>query len=251
MAASSPAESGTMTGGGVCARQAAQAIRSSESRLRWKAICSILVSRFRSSPTYTGEPLADGVPFGPGSERSRDRGTHWVGSARLPNSGKHSGPTPSGRRTPAVEDFAEVVQADRLGEMIVHAGLQAGFAVGGKGVGGEGDHGGVARAVFAAAQFAGGGVAVHPRHLAIHQDQHVVETLQCRQGFLAVGHDVGVEAATLHLETGDALVDRVVFGDENAAAAGAGALLVEPDARRPFGSGRGGAGRLLQDPLQT
>src|ERR1019366_3175156 len=69
---------------------------------------------------------------------------------RVP-SGRGSVPgfSPSGRRTPAVEDFAEVVQADRLGEMIVHAGLQAGFAVGGKGVGGEGDHGGVARAVFA------------------------------------------------------------------------------------------------------
>jgi hypothetical protein len=40
----------------------------------------------------------------------------------------------SGRRTIAVEDFAEVAEVDGFGQMIVHAGLQAGFAVGGKGV---------------------------------------------------------------------------------------------------------------------
>jgi hypothetical protein len=51
----------------------------------------------------------------------------------------------SGRRTIAVEDFAEVAEVDGFGQMIVHAGLQAGFAVGGKGVGGEGDDRCVAR----------------------------------------------------------------------------------------------------------
>src|ERR1017187_4060165 len=43
MLASSATESGTVTGGGVSARQAAQTIGSSERRFRWQAIRSILV----------------------------------------------------------------------------------------------------------------------------------------------------------------------------------------------------------------
>src|ERR1019366_1057574 len=43
MLASSATESGTVTGGGVCARQAAQTIGSSERRFRWQTIRSILV----------------------------------------------------------------------------------------------------------------------------------------------------------------------------------------------------------------
>src|ERR1035441_9379306 len=138
MLASSAMSSGTVTGGGVCPGQAAQASRSSERRFRWKAIRSILVPEVSI--------------WGP--------------------------PSLSGCRAIAVEDCAEVLQADRFGQMVVHAGPQAGFAVGGKGVGGEGNHRGVARAVFAAAQFAGGFVPVHARHLAIHEDQRVGEALQ-------------------------------------------------------------------------
>src|ERR1035441_6625473 len=140
MLASSAMSSGTVTGGGVCPGQAAQASRSSERRFRWKAIRSILVPAVSI--------------WGP--------------------------PSLSGCRAIAVEDCAEVLQADRFGQMVVHAGPQAGFAGGGKGVGwGAGAvAGGGGGAVFAAAQFAGGFVPVHARHLAIHEDQRVGEALQ-------------------------------------------------------------------------
>src|ERR1035438_3586725 len=117
----------------------------------------------------------------------------------IPNSVTHPWRNLSGRRTIAVEDFAEVAEVDGFGQMIVRAGLQAGFAVGGKGVAVRAMTGCVARAVFAAAQFAGSLVPVHARHLAILQDQRVVETLQGREGFLAVGHDISIEAATLQV----------------------------------------------------
>src|ERR1039457_6897904 len=67
--------------------------------------------------------------------------------------------------------------------MIVHAGLQAGCGVGGKGVGGEGDDRCVARAVFAAGVSAGGraaGAAMGATPTREH----------CRRGSVCVPHKV-------------------------------------------------------------
>jgi hypothetical protein len=58
---------------------------------------------------------------------------------------------------------------------------------------------GVWRGRFRGGAVRGSLVPVHARHLAIHQDQRVVETLQGRAGFLAVGHDISIEAAMLQV----------------------------------------------------
>ena len=81
-----------------------------------------------------------------------------------------------GHRRPAGQSQQhghQVVQVEGLADVIVHADCQARFAVGGHGVGGHGDDGqGELPQILADA--GGGGVAVHHRHLQVHQ--HDVES---------------------------------------------------------------------------
>ncbi len=75
-------------------------------------------------------------------------------------------------RYPFQQCVVQLVLIDRFGQVVVHAGLQAGFAVAGAGVGGHGHDGQVGVAGLFA-DFTGGSQTVHFRHLYIHQDQVV------------------------------------------------------------------------------
>ena len=85
-------------------------------------------------------------------------------------------------------NFAEL---DGLGEVVVHAGGEAAFAVAVKSVGGEGDDGGMG---VGAANGGGGFEAVHAGHLTVHEDKVVGEGEGHGDGLEAVGGDIDVAA---------------------------------------------------------
>jgi hypothetical protein len=138
---------------------------------------------------------------------------------------------------PALQGGLELGGGVGLGEVVVHAGGEALVAVALHGVGGQGDHRQVVAALaLPGAQQRGGLVAVHHRHLAVHQDG--VEGLRGRQreGFLAVLGDGHREAQLLQHRAGELLVDRVVLGQQHMAveqAAGAGLAVGAAGARPP------------------
>ena len=115
------------------------------------------------------------------------------------------------------QDVAQLRQREGLGEIVVHAGREAGFAVAGQRIGGERHH---ARGFeflrdLALAQLARGDEAVHDRHLAIHE--HHVELLLLerieRLDAVAGMHGIATQALQ-HLERQRA-VDHVVFHQQH------------------------------------
>jgi hypothetical protein len=136
---------------------------------------------------------------------------------------------------PALQGGLELGGGVGLGEVVVHAGGEALVAVALHGVGGQGDHRQVVAALaLPGAQQRGGLVAVHHRHLAVHQDG--VEGLRGRQreGFLAVLGDGHREAQLLQHRAGELLVDRVVLGQQHVAVEqAAGGLAVGAAGARP------------------
>ena len=103
-----------------------------------------------------------------------------------------------GRLEPGGEDPFELSEVEGFGEVVVHAGGEAAFAVAVKSVGGEGDDGGMgARAADGGGSFE----AVHAGHLAVHKDKVVGEGEGHGDGFEAVGGDIDL-AANLAEEMG-------------------------------------------------
>jgi len=105
--------------------------------------------------------------------------------------------------------------------VVVHAGGEAALAGVEDGVGGEGDDVGLGAGVFLA-DAAGGFEAVHFGHVAIHEDDVEGGLLEGFEGFEAVGDAVGFVPEFLEEKGGDALVDGVVFDDEDAVGVGVG-----------------------------
>ena len=98
--------------------------------------------------------------------------------------------------------------------MIVHAGCGALLLVAGHGMRGHGDDGQVLEPRIPA-DDPRGGVAVHHRHLDIHQHGIVAIGLHRIQGFLPVagqGHDHARTGKDFHR---DLLVELVVFNEQN------------------------------------
>jgi len=104
---------------------------------------------------------------------------------------------------------------ERFGEVVIHAGGEAAFAIAEEGVGGEGDDG---RAGRAGADGGRRGEAVHLRHLAVHEDEVVGVVGGEGDGFETVRGEVDLAAQFLEEQEGERLVDGIVFGDQNAMA---------------------------------
>ena len=69
---------------------------------------------------------------------------------------------------------------DRFGEVIVHAGVEAALAVFGGDARGQGDDGGLGL-TLTCANGAGGFVSVHLGHVAVHEDDVVVRSVEFLQ----------------------------------------------------------------------
>ena len=117
-------------------------------------------------------------------------------------------------RDPAPQDVGEVGVAHRLGDVVVHAGVEASLAVAVHRMGGHRDHRRAA-ALLAAAQLAGRLVAVHVGHLAVHQDRVVAPRGERLERLAPVADDVDAAAAALERASGDDLVDGAVLGDQH------------------------------------
>ncbi len=122
-------------------------------------------------------------------------------------------------RDPAADDGGQLLLGEGLGQVIVHARRQAGFAVALQRVGGNRDHGQAALAAhlaLVAPDLAGGRKAVHHRHLAIHQHRIPAAFVHGAQRFLAVFRAACFEAQAFQHRAGDFDVDRVVLGQQHA-----------------------------------
>ena len=108
----------------------------------------------------------------------------------------------------------QVLRFDGLGHVVVHAGCQAGLAVRRHGVGGHGHN----RQIPVLRQFAylaGGGHAVHHRHLHVHQHHVVIGRLHLVQRHLAVFGQVHQKSGIAQQLNGHFLVELVVFHQQN------------------------------------
>ena len=105
---------------------------------------------------------------------------------------------------------------ERFGDVVAHAGCYHFFAVAGHGVGRHGDDGHLRQGQILS-DFAGGGVAVHDRHLAVHQ--HPVKSTVPRQDvqrlLAMVGHHHR-DAGLLQQLQRELLVHVVVFHQQHA-----------------------------------
>src|SRR5581483_5891654 len=115
----------------------------------------------------------------------------------------------------APDGVANFVELDRLGDVIVHAGVETEFAVALEGVGGDGDDLGLAFGRKAAANGAGGLEAVHLRHLHVHEHELVVAGGKDIEGLDAVGDGVGTVTEAFKEAKRDFLVHGVVLNDED------------------------------------
>ncbi|MNU89793.1 hypothetical protein D3C71_796430 [compost metagenome] len=123
-----------------------------------------------------------------------------------------------GRRAPAGQQGQQGGTRVRFGQVVVHARVQAQFAVAEDGVGRQGNDGRAAAALLAfhAAQAPGRFKTIHFRHLAIHQDHVERGALPQGQRARPVVGRRGFVAAIFQHGQGDFLVDRVVFHQQHA-----------------------------------
>ena len=108
---------------------------------------------------------------------------------------------------------ANCADLHRLGEKVVHSLANASVTVTRHRIGREGDDGneGIAPLANPARSF----VAVHHRHLAVHQDQIVSALLQRFEGFGAIGNRVGLVPEFPQLRQGYELVGRIILGEQD------------------------------------
>ena len=160
---------------------------------------------------------------------------------------------------PARKDLLELVDPERLAEVIVHASRQAQLAVAFEGVGGEGHDRRPPAAVRAAALlFAdrpGRLVPVHLGHLAVHEDQVEVRRAPRRHGLAAVPRDLDPQAEDRENAGDHLLVHAVVLGQQDpcveaAVRLGGRRRRVRPPAPPPAGRGasRGPGGGAPREP---
>ena len=132
------------------------------------------------------------------------------------------------------EDLLQIGHAHRFADIVVHARGQTLVAVSLHRVGGEGHNPDPARAAggFELAEAASGGVAVHFRHLAIHQHDIVMDAVDGFERLKPVGRDVGRETEFLQLLQGHFLIDDVVLGQQDLEVTAQGDRLVLAGFRR-------------------
>ena len=118
------------------------------------------------------------------------------------------------RRPPALDRVAQRLAGHRLGQVVVHAGVEARLAHGVHGVRGhrQDRH---APAVLARADRTGRLVAVHDRHVAVHEDDREGLGGRGRDGLLAVLGDLDAVAALAQHLGGHHAVDGVVVDDQH------------------------------------
>ncbi len=119
------------------------------------------------------------------------------------------------------ESGLEVGEFDGFTDIVIHAGLDAGFAVAVEGIGGHGDDAdagaaGGSEVSFQLADAPGGLVTVEFGHLAVHEDSVIGEAAEGFDGFEAIGDGVGGAAEFSQLAQGDFLVYGVILGEEDA-----------------------------------
>ena len=116
-------------------------------------------------------------------------------------------------REVSLEDGDDFGFVDGLGDVVVHAGVEAALAITLHRVGGHGDDDDVAIGRLAAADLFGGLVAVHHGHLAIHENEVVAIGGDHVDGFFSVGGEFDGKAEALEHARGDELIDGVVFDE--------------------------------------
>ena len=142
----------------------------------------------------------------------------WAAGGRSRRERGGPGAQPGAWANPLGQGAPQSIGFDRFGHKAVHAGGGAAVAVYLHGVGGHGQDGhGVELAVLA--DGAGGGQAVHHRHLHVHQ-HHVIGHIG-RAGTHHVHRDLAV-VGHVHAEPGigqqlarDLLVEQVVFDQQD------------------------------------
>lgn len=134
----------------------------------------------------------------------------------------------------AGDTAAEVVEADRFGEEVIHTGFAACLADTSEGVAGHGDDGGLLFEEEVAADFAGGVDAAHDGHLKVHEDDVVLGAANHFDGFLTVVSDVDDGVAEALEEHGrDFLIQWLVFDKQDTG----GVLVGESGSRSTGGTG--------------
>jgi hypothetical protein len=118
---------------------------------------------------------------------------------------------------PSQQGFLKLLRNDRLADVLVHAGGEAGFAIFVEGIGGHGEsRGGLVQGILT--DGSGGLHTVQHRHLHIHENQRVaVQAGKCER-LLAVLGQIDNEADIFQQKTLYILHDRLVFGDHHARA---------------------------------
>src|SRR5207302_6738315 len=122
-------------------------------------------------------------------------------------------------RQPPLEDCGDHVELHWFGDVVIHPRGEASFSLARDGVRGHRDDWYTAPAPLVVPDLAGRFVAVHLRHLAVHEDSVIPTFCQHGDGLSAGRGNVAPIAETLDHAQADALVGHVVVHDEDASAA--------------------------------
>ena len=121
---------------------------------------------------------------------------------------------------PAVQHVLHRLHAERLAQMVVHAGIQAFFAIMRHGICGQGNDGDARTAgrSLLSSDFDGGLEAVHFGHVAIHQNEIEAALCVVIDRFFAIVGDRHAVALDLQYAKRNLLVDEIVLHHQNTAA---------------------------------
>ena len=123
------------------------------------------------------------------------------------------------RDDPSREHVLELLQRERLREVVIHSGRQAAFPVAAHGVGRQRDDGSVWGLGIPLPVPDSGGCceAIHDRHLAIHENEIKRFCGGCDHGLLPILRDSGLISNQVEHFGSDLKVDGIVFDEEHAA----------------------------------
>ena len=126
----------------------------------------------------------------------------------------------AGGDQPFLHDVSQLPRLDRLGKVVVHSRLQTFFPVSGYGISGEGNDRNmrVARSRPALPDAARRLIAIHLRHLAVHQDHVIVGLAERFEGLHAIGHQIDSVAEFIQHRHGHFLVGQVVLSHQDSRA---------------------------------
>src|SRR5262245_44860514 len=144
------------------------------------------------------------------------RSPEWSTLRRRRGQGGAFGGLPGHLAEPAIEQVAQGIGLERLGEVVVHARGETTLAIALEGVRGERHDGGVARGALLIPDAARGLVSVHLRHLAVHQDERVGLAPVRFEGLSAVGDEVEAEPEAVEQHAEELAVHAVVLCREDA-----------------------------------